>query len=186
MMKYIISFLFAVGLVVLVFMLILRGFSQRSSQDAVDLIDYAKTDTIVQMRVDGPVNSNDNHRGYRIAVGRKQTTIEITRGYQLSTVKLNNYTNNEQAYGSFLRTLQMLGFTKGNSDPNSADERGYCPDGLRYIFETVYKDKVIKRYWSTSCGGGTFRGSSSKIRFLFHRQIPDYSRVTKDLDLNAF
>lgn len=177
-MRYFLGFLAAIGLVVLVFVLILRGLGGGSKQSVeVKLTDYAATDTVMQLTIDGRVVANQQHYAARVTVGRAESKIEIIQGYQGQVIDTKTYPNNEESYGTFLRALDLLGYTKGKLDPKLSDERGVCPTGQRYIFEIVTGSANVQRFWKSSCGEGNFKGNSSAIRNLFRAQIPDYSKT---------
>lgn len=185
-MKYFFGFLASVGLIILVFILVLRGLSggDEAKKTQIQLIDYANTDTAVQMTVDGRVTADQTHQGYRITIDRNEARIEVYKGYDNSIVDTKIYDNNQQAYATFLRALDLAGFTKGNDDPALGDERGVCPSGQRYILETLGDGTDSKRYWTTSCrGGGTYRGNLDATQNLFQNQIPDFESVTSHLVL---
>jgi hypothetical protein len=185
-MRYFLGFLAAIGLVVLVFILILRGLSgPRQSNVQTLLTDYSKTQTVMRMTIDGPVNADQNHRQVRVTVGRDENMVETITGYQGEVLDTKTYPNNEEAYYTFLRALQLQGYTKGNPDEARADERGVCATGKRYIFEIITGSATVQRYWTTSCdGGGTFTGNTSTIRLLFQKQVPDYSKMTRGMGVN--
>ena len=178
-MKYFLGFLAAVGLVVLVFILVLRGLSGGHKQNVQTLLtDYTSTDTVMRLTIDGPVKADQNHQAVRITIGRDSNLIEMVKGYQGQVVNQQAYPNNEAAYGVFLRALQLNGYTKGNTDPEKADDRGVCASGYRYEFEIITGGSSVQRFWTTSCGGGTFAGRPATVRSLFRAQIPDYNKVT--------
>ncbi|HUS25801.1 MAG TPA: hypothetical protein VMY99_00440 [Nevskiaceae bacterium] len=187
-MRYFLGFLAAIGLIVLVFILILRGFSGNSNSPkrVAPLSDYATTNTVVQLTIDGPVVAEDLHRGVRITVGGSENRLEIYQGYQNNVIQSKTYANNEQAYGVFLRALQLASFNKGNAE-GPADERGVCATGSRYIYEIIDGNTDVQRYWSTSCGGqGNFQGSPAPIRNLFSKQIPDYGPILSAYKVSFF
>lgn len=186
-MKYFLGFLGIVALVIFVFVLVVRGFSHSSNTPKTtqtQLTDYANTNTIMRMATEGPVAADQTYSEVRITVGRDANTIEIIKGYQGQVLKAKTFPNNSDAYGNFLRALQLLNYTKGNNTPNLADERGYCPDGNRYVYEIVSGAADVQRYWAGSCGGGTFKGNSAEIRRLFTRQIPGYASFVSNLNIN--
>jgi hypothetical protein len=183
-MRYIIGFLVTIGLIILAFVLLLRNTGPSSGASGpLDITKYASTATEVRFTVDGPINANQTHQQVRITVGRDDATIEIISGYQGQVSNMKNYPNNSTAYANFLAALQRANFTKGNTDPANADERGYCPAGDRYIYEVVSGDQDKQRYWSTSCGVGTFKGDKATVNSLFVRQIPDYDQLTSIVQL---
>lgn len=185
-MRYFLGFLVAIGLIVLVFILIIRGLTGGPKQSNVQtlLTDYSKTETVMRITVDGAVNADQQHRKVRITVGRDENVLETLRGYQDEVIETKTYPNNEESYYTFLRAIQLQGYTKGIDDPERADERGQCPTGKRYIFEIVTGNATVQRFWKTSCGPGTFNGNSGTIRLLFQKQVPDYSKMTRGLGLN--
>lgn len=188
-MRYFLGFLASIGLVILVFVLVLRGFGGKNAPvDQNPLIDYAHSDTIVRMTVDGPIVSDQQHQAYRITVGRSETRIETLQGYEYDTIAEKTYQNNQEGYTNFLRALDLAGYSKGNdkADSQNDDERGVCAFGSRFVFEIINGTSQIQRYWSTTCGGqGTFKGSSENVKRLFDKQVPtaDYSTMVSRLRL---
>jgi hypothetical protein len=185
-MRYFLGFLAAIGLIVLVFVLIIRGFTGHKSSNPTNqssLMDYAGTSTVMQLTIDGPIVSDQNHRAVRITVGRDQTTFETIKGYDGQVDISKSYENTQASYANFLRAIQLLGYNRGDTDPAKSDERGYCPNGRRYIFEVVTGSASVQRFWRGSCGVGTFKGNNNTIVTLFKQQVPDYTQVTGNLQL---
>ncbi len=181
-MKYFLGFIFSIGLIVLVFVLILKGFSGgKSAPTQAPLSDYAKTDAVVRFTTDGPIVAEQEHGAYRITVGKDETRVEALKGYEYNILDQRTYANNQESYFSFLRALDFAGFTKGTTKDTSKDERGACADGERYIVEILDGSSKVQRYWASECRGqGTFKGNISAVRQLFIKQIPsaDFSKVT--------
>lgn len=188
-MKYFLGFIASIGLIILVFVLILRGFSggNKNEQIVKPLVEYANTSTQVRLTVDGPIVSEQEHQAYRITVGKDGNQIETLQGYQYLPIETKTYDNNQESYANFLRALDMAGFTKGNAKSQNKDERGICPNGSRLIMEILKGTQREQRYWTTSCGGGNFRGNSANIRQLFNKQIPqsDFGKMTGRLRLGS-
>jgi hypothetical protein len=183
-MRYFLGFLAAVGLIVLVFVLVLRGLGGGGKSNVQTVLtDYTSTDTVMRLTIDGPVKADQNHHMVRITVGRNENMVETIQGYQDTVLTTNTYPNNEEAYGVFLRALHLQGYTKGDDNPDRADERGICPTGTRYIFEIVTGSASVQRFWTSSCDGGTFRGKASTVRNLFRAQIPDYAKTTRSMSV---
>ncbi len=183
-MKYFLGFLLTIALVVGVFILVIRGFTaDRTPKDLLILADSANTDMSVIVTADGRINADQDHVGYRIGVDRTQATLETYKGYQNQITSTKSYANNTEAYTSFLRALDIAGFARGNDKAKQTDERGVCADGNRYIYEIKDSPKGDKRYWGTTCGGGTFKGAGDDVRDLFEDQIPDFSEIIADLDI---
>jgi len=184
-MRYFFAFLLAVALIVVVFILVIRGLTGGSRPSIqTELVDYAKTQTVMRMVVSGRVNIDQEHRSVSVVIGRQSNNIELVGGYQGNVLSTKSYTTNESAYSTFLRALDLQGYTKGNDDPEREDSRGYCPNGKVYTFQIITGSDTVQNFWTTSCGGGTFRGDTNVIRTLFRQQIPDYSDVIRGSGLN--
>jgi hypothetical protein len=174
-MRYFIGLLASIGLIILVFVLVLRGFSGGPEVENKDpLSNYASSDAIVRLTVDGRIVSDLEHRAYQITVGRSEVRLETLKGYEYEIIQTKTYENNQESYHNFLRALDIAGFAKGVDDKNNRDERGVCAEGRRYVFEVLKGTSEEQRYWATSCGGeGTFKGNVAAVRALFDNQIPD-------------
>lgn len=186
MTRYIVGFLLALGLIIVVIVLIIRGLSggPKQAPSQVDLSSYATTGTTVQLTIDSPVTAPDNHRDIIINIGNNQSTLRVTKGYDGETVRRQAYPMTTSAYDVFLRSINAYGFTDGNNDPNLSDERGHCSLGDRYIFEIIDEDgSDTQHYWHTTCNSGTFKGNVDAIKQLFVAQIPDYGQLTGDVNL---
>jgi len=183
-MKYFLGFLASIVLIVAVVVLILRGFSGGPKKPVVQLANYASGDTTVELTVDGAVNADQTHQGYHITVNNTQAEIQIYQGYQNTITQTKTYTNNQSSYSTFLHALDLAGFAKGNTDPKKADDSGQCATGNRYIYEVQGSTAPNERFWSTTCGGGTFQGKAGQVQALFTKQIPDFETVTGNLNLN--
>lgn len=184
-MRYFIGFLVVIALVVGVFLLVLRGFSGRDQapKNEITLTDYAGSETVVSMTVEGRVLADQNHYSYRVVVGRDANTIEVRQGYENKVTTARTYPNNSEAYADFLRALQLQGFTKGDSNKDNRDSRGFCPNGQRVIYQIETAGQEVQYFWTSTCGGGTFRGNSETIRPLFGRQIPDFDTIVNRVRL---
>jgi hypothetical protein len=187
-MKYFFGFLISIGLIVLVVILVIKGFTNNEPKKNTQapLSSYSNTSTEVSLNVSGPIVNNQEHYAYEITVGRNQTTIETKRGYEGTPIETLSYSNNTESYTNFLRALDFAGFTKGIKSETSSDERGTCATGSRYVVEINSDQKQIQRLWTTSCkGGGTFAGGIEQVRQLFNSQIPraDYAKITRGLRL---
>lgn len=185
-MRYFLGFLIIIGLIVLVFVLVLKAFSGGGSKGGPapkPLINYANTATTMQLTIDGPENANQTHEAIQINVGETQAQLNVLQGYEGNVTNTQSFPNNQSAYAVFLRALDMAGYTKGNSNASS-DYRGYCPFGQRYIYKIIdATGKTTQQYWSTSCGGqGTFKGSVGTVNKLFKLQIPTYGTLTQKVN----
>lgn len=184
-MRYFISFLVALGLLILVIFLLFHGGGKKPSAPPLSnqtLGTYYTTNAQVVLTIDGPVNYDQEHTQVRITVGNDNVTYEQLQGYSGNVVRTQQYPNNPDAYAAFLMSLQHADFAKGNKDPKKADERGICPLGDRYIFELTQDNRDLQRYWATSCGGAkTYEGNVGLTIRLFQLQVPDYPALTKGL-----
>lgn len=183
-MRYIFGLLVGILLIVVVFLLIIRAFGGNAPRVEVSLPDYAQTNTVVRMTVEGPVKVDQERRSAKVTVGRSSNTMNLVQGYQGRVLQTKSYASNEAAYTTFLRALQLQGYTEGDDDPRKEDSRGYCPTGKVYTFEIITGDDAVQSFWTTSCGGGTFKGNTEVVRQLFRAQIPDYFRVLRGTGLN--
>jgi hypothetical protein len=183
-MKYFAGFLATVGLIVVVIILVVRGFSggDGSTKRAIDLARYENSSAQVELVVEGPINSDSAHVGYSILVDRDVVTMKTFKGYEQDTVDIYNFDNNSTAYGVFLRALDLQGYTRGDDNPDKQDSRGYCPNGKRYTFKII-GDDAKQNYWSTSCGKGNFKGNRTAVLDLFARQVPNYEQVAGALNI---
>lgn len=187
-MRYFFGFLLAILLIIGTFVLVLRGFHSGESAHSTTtpLTNYAITDTTVQFTDDGPVNADQTHEGLRITVGQYATTIQIYKGYQNDVTSNQTFENNSSSYGTFLRAIELLDYTSGviNPSPELADPRGVCPTGQTFTFQIINGDgSNIQNYWTSSCGGGTFKGDVQAIISLFQGQVPNYPSIAGNVAL---
>ncbi|HSH55962.1 MAG TPA: hypothetical protein VK983_03990 [Candidatus Limnocylindrales bacterium] len=183
-MRYVAGFVITIFLLIFAFILIFRGGSDAPDPQtgAPQLVSYANTSTEVRLTIDRPVMADQVHRQIVMTVGRDASQLSYQQGYEGAVVRSQTYANNPTAYANFLRALELAGFNKGDSTENLKDERGHCPEGDRYVMEVRDGDRVIQRFWSTSCGNiGSFKGRIDTIILLFQRQIPDYITLTADV-----
>lgn len=193
-MRYFLGFLIIIGLLFIGILLLVRllfgGNDQKVTPEEAQknkLSSYIGTGRTVELTVDMPINADQVHRQVNIEVGTSQTTVRLITGYENQAIKTEMYANNATAYGTFLEALEVAGFNKGDKDSILTDERGYCPQGKRYIFEINDGATQVQRYWATSCGDkSNFKGDSNEILRLFKAQIPDYKKTTKGLQGYSF
>jgi hypothetical protein len=186
-MRYLLVFLIAIGLIVLIFVLLLKNFggSSTPAKPVTPLISYATTNTVVQMTINGPVVADPAHEAVQVTIGQSQSQITIYQGYQGVILTTKSFQNNEPAYAVFLRALDIAGFSEGNPAPSLEDDRGYCSQGDTYNFEILNGSNQIQNYWTSTCSNdpGTTLGASQLIISLFQAQIPGYSTITQGVHL---
>jgi hypothetical protein len=187
-LRTIIAALVGIGIIVLFIVLMVKIFSHHGGSTAastVNLGSYSTVSSSATLLIDDPTNVDQSHRQIRITVSNTLNEIDIIQGYQGNVISSQTYSSNENAYASFLQSLKVLNFTKGNAK-SAADYRGYCPTGERYVYTFNDGQKDLFSYWSTSCNQGTFGASNPRqVRLLFINQIPsiDFSKMTMGLAL---
>ena len=176
-MKYLIGLLVTIGLIILLIVLLVTGGSKsKVPHTSQSLSSYSNDDqALVRLTVDGPINSPQDHRATRITVSRDSTVYEQLKGYNGEVVNLKTFPNTQTSYLSFLRSIELAGFTRGDTSAALTNDRGHCPLGSRYIFEIEDHGKQLERFWSTSCSGPkSFQGSANLIISLFRMQVPGF------------
>ncbi len=185
-MRYFLGFFATILLIFLLIFLLFSGDKKPKAPTGKTLDSYAATDAEVRLTTDGPVNAEEQHKQVRISVNRQNVTFEHIGGYNGNIVKRQQFNNTENAYTAFLLSLAHAGFTRTETKPDPAlrDERGYCPEGDRYVFELVQNDKDVLRSWATSCDKPkTYLGAVGLTLDLFQAQVPNYSDLTQDIVL---
>ena len=187
-MKYLIGFLITVGLIILLIVLLVSGSGSKTQvpHTSKTLASYSDDSTaLVRLTVDGPITSPQEHHATRISVSRDTTTYEQLVGYNGHVTLAQSYPNTQTSYLSFLRAIELAGFTKGDTAANLKNDRGFCALGSRYIFEFEASGKQLERFWSTSCDGTrSFRGNAPLNLSLFRKQIPEYNKFTSQNDFS--
>lgn len=183
-------YLVGMGLVILllfviIFMIIRGGGDDKVPETKRELTSYVEDTTFtVSETIIGPIISADKHSEVQINVTNQAATIEVSKGYDGNVVKSNTYPLTTNGFSEFLNSLEKAGFTKGDTAEDLKEDKGYCPTGLRYIFEVRDGSDTIQRFWATSCRGAkSYRGNLPLTLQLFQAQIPDYDTVTEDLEL---
>lgn len=152
--------------------------SPRPSAAPLTLLDYIDRDTQVRFTITGPVTANENHNSVRIAVTKDHRIVEVLSSYNGDSTISQTFANNGAAFEDLMYALNANGFMKRDPKATTADERGICPTGQRYVFEVIENGSTVSRLWSSTCGGGNFAGQSGMVRTLFQAQIPDYNKLT--------
>jgi len=180
-MRYFLGFLITIGLIVLIIVLLVSGHGSKApTAKPLRLADYTHSNSSAQILIDGPVNADSKHDSARIVVTSSNVTTTFYTGYQDSVTKSQSYESNQAAYEVFLRALQHAGFTQYDSKV-TADERGYCPTGYRYVLGFNSDGKDLRRSWTTRCASSvprSFPGSVEPIINLFRAQVPDWQKLT--------
>ncbi len=149
------------------------------------LHDYAgSANARVVYTTQGRVVGDDQYRSIRITVTREMRRAEVLDSYTNRVEKSKTLPNNQTAFDVFLRSLEHAGYTTSRKT-DITDERGVCPAGRRFIYETLEKKDKVQHTWSTSCGKnlGTFDGNSGAVMQLFQTQITDYNKFISGVSL---
>ena len=181
-MRYFIGLLITIGLIVLILFLLFSGGSAPKVKP-LNLGDYAYSAATAELIIDGPIVAEQNHHEVKIDVSQNDVTLTVYQGYQQTLVRTQSYPNNESSFAVFLHSLQLNGFDVGNNDITMSDERGHCAPGERNIYTFNDGSKNLFRFWSTTCGSGTYKGIIGTTLFLFQQQVPDYAKLTSDTGL---
>ena len=153
------------------------------SQD-VSITASADSGLTTRITTSGAIVGDEDFRSIRISVTKTKRTLEIMKGYQNIVTEVVSFKNNQPAYESFLRAIELEGFNESKKG-SSEDERGFCPTGTRTIYEAIGDATIDQRLWSGSCSNriGTFDGDTRGVIGLFQAQIPNYSKLVRDVDL---
>ncbi|HSX47663.1 MAG TPA: hypothetical protein VLF63_02715 [Patescibacteria group bacterium] len=179
-------FVWLIAVIGLVFVLVLLLTPSKSKAPIkTPLYNYANTDVISRLTIDGPINSEEKHQTIEISVDKSSVTIDQFQGYNHRVVKQQTYASSPAAYDNFLHALYHAGFTLGISSGKNSSELGYCPLGDRYVFELINGGSNIERFWATNCSGTpkTFNGNISLNLTLFQAQVPNYSDFIQNVSL---
>lgn len=152
------------------------------------LPEYASTTAAVSFTTDGIVNGDELHRSIRITVSANQRELDVLQGYNPQVISSKTFTNNQDAYTVFLKAINNSNFlAKQKKTKVSADERGQCPLGFRYILDLNQDGYDLSRSWASTCGTavGNSAATVSTIRQLFQNQIPNYSTLVSTVNLSA-
>ena len=186
-MRYFVTFLIGIGLVVLVIIMLIRaifgGGDDTQTVQAPVLVDYANTNVVMRMTTWSGVEADETHQQLRIDVSKYSSDIYLYDGYENTLVKNQSFASNPSAYSDFLKGLDLAGYTSGDPDEAAADWRGQCPFGERYVYEIIDGSSTVQQYWATSCGKdvkSTFSGNKSTVNKLYKAQIPTYGDFTED------
>jgi hypothetical protein len=186
-LRYFIGFVVVVGLLVFLVVLIFGGGggdSKKVPASTRTLSSYAQSDSQVSMTIDGVENSASEHRQIIISADSNHVQYQVKAGYDGNVIESKNFPNSTASYTAFLLALEHANFTKGDVKHQTADPRGYCPLGQRYIFELKDQGTTIERFWATSCGKPkTFLGDLGTNTALFQDQVPHYHDLADNVAL---
>lgn len=153
----------------------------------VDLDDISPTSSSVKLTIDGAVVASEEQRSITIEVSSSMVEMYVYKDYGQTIINHVTRQNSQEAYVNFLKSLKASRFAnvREGADQSEDDARGKCADGRRYISEVKEIDETIIKLWSTSCSQtqGTSGARMAKVRALFKKQVPEYTELTKDINL---
>lgn len=137
----------------------------------------------VSYTIYGNLVAEEDRRAIRVTVSSSERRLEVLRGYDEAVIKRETLSNKESAFTNLLLALEQAKFTTRDSAITQED-RGLCPLGYRYVFQTYYEDNSNVRSWLTSCDvkNSSFKGDSETVHELFVAQIPNYEELVKDVN----
>jgi hypothetical protein len=141
----------------------------------------------VRMTVRGPIVADENFRSYQVTVDPNNRALVTYSGYLNQMIDSKQYTNNQKAYEEFVYSLDKANMMKGEElKDDKNDTRGICATGSVYEFEVMTDNSTVKRLWTSTCKGssGSFKASVSQVQSLFLKQIPDSTKLLKDINLS--
>jgi hypothetical protein len=182
--RYVIGFLFAAGLVVLILVLAFSGPSKPKTIPK-PLVSYADSSSYVEAYIYGAVVASQNHNEVSITVNQYDANLTVYQGYDHKAVNAKTYNNSLNGYKAFLAALNLAGYTNGNTNPKAASSLGYCAIGDVYTFKLVNNGQTVSSFWATNCSSDpiTYLGNLNRTLNLFQAQIPDYGALTSSVSI---
>jgi len=140
----------------------------------------------VRMTVRGAIVANESFYSYQIKVAPTNRTMTTYNGYLGTQVDQVSLDNNIPAYMQFVYALDKADLPKGTAFVGDKDDtRGVCATGLVYEFEIMNADQVVKKLWTSTCGGstGSLKANVQQLTNLFTSQIPNSRTLINKIDL---
>ena len=140
----------------------------------------------VSMSVRGPIVAEENFNSYKITVSPSSREITTYKGYLGTVVERQTLGNNTAAYEQFVNALNLAKMTAGNQPPDGEnDVRGICATGSLSEFTILSNDNPVETLWTSTCSGsqGTLRANVAQLSNLFTAQIPDASKLIRNVSL---
>lgn len=148
-----------------------------------DLVAEVTPNTVLRMRMDGPVVANEDRRSVQIDIGPRERTAAYLKTFEDITGQRATYRNNDLAFEELVKALAIAGFSTRNIRFED-DHNGECASGRVYHFDLIEDGLTKRSLWTNSCNQniGTFGGNASAVIRLFQAQIPDYNDLIKGSD----
>lgn len=182
--RYIFGFLFAIGLIILIIVILTSGPSTPKHLPR-PLVSYANSNSMVEMDIYGPIVAGQNHNQVNMTVNQYYASLYVYQGYNFNQIRAKSYTNTLSGYKAFLAALNFAGYNTGTTNPKITSSLGYCALGDVYTFKLINNGQLVSSYWETSCSGDpvTYDGNFSRTFNLFQAQIPDYNALTSGANI---
>ena len=184
-MRYLLAVFGVMVVLFIVIMVFFRGDDTAPVQNNVKVLkltDYADKNSTVSLTTIGRMVGEENRRAIRVTVTPNERKLELLTGYEETVGSSQTFSNTPDAYTNFLSALNALGFTTARK--NTADPRGVCPTGNRYVYDLSQDGSHVSNLWQVSCdNSGTFAGRGATTRQLFQQQIPEYNKLVQSVKL---
>lgn len=116
--RYILAALIGIGLIILIAVLIYRGFTggdKTPPPQSVNLSSYSDTDAVATLTIQNPIVGNIAARSVKVSVSKSLVQLTVIQGYEGSILDSATFANNQAAYDTFLQALQRQNFTDRKS-----------------------------------------------------------------------
>lgn len=145
---------------------------------------YADSAAKMVYEVHGELVAEENRQAVRVTIDRNQRILEVLDGYTQRVSRRETFPNTAAAFEEFVYGLSRAGFSN-RQEPEFETEKGVCPNGNIRVYKIIENNLEVSRLWGASCGRdfGNFGGNRQIIEDLFEDQIPEYNRLTRDVEL---
>ncbi len=137
----------------------------------VKVLDQPKADTVLTLTARGPITAQEERYFISMTITQTSRKLYVYQGYANKVLGKIELDNQPQAFADLLLALKNNGFAdtvKTNVEKNAA----ICANGQLIEFNLKDGQKDVVKSWITSCGTGTFAGSSQPSIDLIQRQFP--------------
>lgn len=185
-MKFVLGILGVIFVAIVLIVLLVRGGGgNRPIDKPLVVSEEAREGVSAVLTTQGHVVGQNQRQAIRIIVNQNERRLEILSGYEEAVERSSTFSNTHAGFETFLVALEQAGFDQKRPTAIE-DERGACPLGYRYIYELREHSQELLRSWNSTCGSqGDFAGRGSTVRRLFEKQIPDYNRLVRGVDLTG-
>ncbi len=189
MTRYLLGFIVALILIVIVVGLIFTGFNKSNinfGHEVNKFANYSTTSAVTSLDINGPIIASQSHNEVIISVSNLDVNLQVLQGYDGKVINNQMFSNSQNSYNAFLRSLIIAGFNSSNPSASSlTNPVGLCSNGNTYTFKMNLGQKNIVNSWQTNCYNAphTFNGDLNATVNLFIAQVPNYSSYVSNLNL---